>query len=123
MELVLNIDRYRELLLAEEQRILDRIKRAETNARETVDSVHDWGDESVIDEQEDEELAEASTESAVLKQVRDALQRIDDGTFGKCLVDGEPIEEERLQAEPWTPYCLKHQQLLESSRQARTPSL
>jgi RNA polymerase-binding transcription factor DksA len=31
------------------------------------------------------------------------------------VVDGAPIEEKRLEAVPWTPYCLKHQQLLEGA--------
>jgi len=31
-------------------------------------------------------------------------------------VDGEPIDEKRLEAMPWTPYCLKHQQLREAGR-------
>jgi RNA polymerase-binding transcription factor DksA len=41
----------------------------------------------------------------VLKQVRDALVRVrvDNGTFGPCLVDGRPIEEKRLDDVPWTP--------------------
>jgi DnaK suppressor protein len=58
-----------------------------------------------------------------LNQVRDALKRIDEGTFGTCVVDGKPIEDARLQAVPWTPYCLKHQQLREETGSARTPTL
>ena len=49
-----------------------------------------------------------------LEHIRDALQRIEDGTFGRCVVDGEPIEKKRLEAVPWTPYCLKHQEQLEA---------
>jgi RNA polymerase-binding transcription factor len=55
--------------------------------------------------------------------VRDALQRIEDGTFGKCIVDGGPIEEKRLEAIPWTPYCLKHERQNELSEPLETPSL
>jgi len=66
--------------------------------------------------------AVAETDSAILAQVRAALKRIDAGTFGKCVVDGSPIEEKRLQAVPWTPYCLKHQQELEQ-RRLRTATL
>jgi DnaK suppressor protein len=55
--------------------------------------------------------------------VRVALERIENGTFGICLVDNDPIEEKRLKAIPWTPYCLKHQQLMEKSRLVRTPTL
>jgi len=55
--------------------------------------------------------------------VRAALQRINDGTYGRCVIDGGPIEEKRLQSIPWTPYCLKHQQELEEQARTQTPSM
>ena len=101
---------FKQRLIAEERKLLTLIKRAEASAREGVfDSAHDLGDESVNDEQTEEQLKEADTYWGELKQVRDALQRIEDGTFGKCIVDGGPIEEKQLEAIPWTPYCLKHE--------------
>jgi DnaK suppressor protein len=117
-------EHFKQRLLAEEQELLTRIKRAETSAREGVfDSPHDLGDESVNDELTEEQLKEADTYWEELKQVRDALQRIEDGTFGKCIVDGGPIEEKRLEAIPWTPYCLKHERQNEVSEPPETPSL
>ena len=68
-------------------------------------------------------LAQQATGDRVLRQVRGALQRIEQGTFGRCTVDGGPIEEKRLEAVPWTPYCLKHQQQLEAEQRTRTPTL
>ena len=47
----------------------------------------------------------------------------DAGTFGTCVVDGGPIEEKRLDAVPWTRYCLKHEALLEASSGSKTPTL
>ncbi|HJW01324.1 MAG TPA: TraR/DksA C4-type zinc finger protein, partial [Arthrobacter sp.] len=41
-------------------------------------------------------------------QVEAALQRISDGSYGVCEVCGKPIAEGRLEARPWTPYCLEH---------------
>jgi DnaK suppressor protein len=55
--------------------------------------------------------------------VRDALDRVADGTFGTCIIDGEPIEEQRLEAVPWTPYCLKHAQGREVAAGSKTPTL
>jgi RNA polymerase-binding transcription factor DksA len=70
-----------------------------------------------------EEFTEAEHDSVVLQQVREALGRVADGTFGKCIVDGGPIEERRLEAVPWTPYCLEHEQRLEVAASSRTPTL
>ncbi len=119
----MNTEYFKQKLLAEEQELLARIQRAESSAREPGDdSVHDRGDDSVSDLLKEEQFREADTYWTQLQQVRDALQRIEDGTFGKCIVDGGPIEEKRLEAIPWTPYCLKHEQQIEASRQAPMPT-
>jgi RNA polymerase-binding transcription factor DksA len=47
------------------------------------------------------------------QQILDALQRIEEGTYGRCRVDGEPIDEERLKARPEADLCLRHQELAE----------
>jgi DnaK suppressor protein len=116
--------KYQQILLAKQQELLQQIGEARKGAEElSGDSVQDSIDESVADEQKDQQFAAADRSESLLQQVEDALRRIAAGTFGKCLVDGGPIEEKRLDAVPWTPYCLKHEQLLEKAHPAKTPSL
>jgi RNA polymerase-binding transcription factor DksA len=43
-----------------------------------------------------------------LVKVKAALERIEDGTYGKCSVGGEEIEEARMQAEPAADTCVAH---------------
>lgn len=43
-----------------------------------------------------------------LQKVEAALSRISDGTYGKCSVGGEPIDENRLRAEPAADTCVVH---------------
>jgi DnaK suppressor protein len=120
----MNIQHYKQRLLDLEKTLSARIGQEADQARgEFIDSAHDFGDASGADEAASEEFTEAEHDSAVLQQVRDALGRVADGTFGKCIVDGGPIEERRLEAVPWTPYCLKHEQRLEVSASSRTPTL
>lgn len=121
----MNTEGYKQRLRVEEQRLSRMMDRADTNARDLSDgpSVHEWGDASVRDEEKDGQFQEAAADSTTLKLVRDALKRIEEGTFGKCLVDGGPIEEKRLQAMPWIPYCLKHEQLLEKEHPRQMPTL
>ncbi len=42
----------------------------------------------------------------LIQKVQTALARIDEGSFGRCEVCGEPIEAERLDALPYTTLCL-----------------
>jgi DnaK suppressor protein len=121
---MLNLEQYKQDLLARQQVLAARLGRTVASAREPLDdSAGDIGDESVADELKDEQLTGAETDSTTLDLIRDALNRIEAGTFGACLIDGEPIEEKRLQAMPWTPYCLKHQELLEAERPIKTSTI
>ena len=43
-----------------------------------------------------------------LNVVLAALKKIDDGAYCVCEVAGEPIEIERLEANPAAPTCMKH---------------
>jgi len=120
----MDAERYRQRLIEQEQESLARIDRAMAAAREPGDgAAGDRGDASVHDEAKDAQFAVAEADRTVLSQVRDALQRIDDGTFGTCSVDGGPIEPARLEAIPWTPYCLKHQEARDGNSGQRTPTL
>lgn len=119
----MNIEGYKQRLQAEEQQLSNRIDRAVANARDLSDEpdLGEWGDASDRDEEKDGQLGEAAFFSNTLKLVRDALKRIEEGTFGKCVIDGAPIEEKRLNALPWTPYCLEHALLLEKEMEKEHP--
>jgi DnaK suppressor protein len=120
----MDVQHYKERLLELEQELAARSQRETTLGREqTADSARDAGDASVADEDASEDFTEAELDSIVLQQVRDALNRVDDGTYGQCAVDGGPIEAKRLDAVPWTPYCLKHQTLLEAAARPRMPTM
>jgi RNA polymerase-binding transcription factor len=118
-----NIDGYRRALLTREREIVERLGNEVKTARDARDDQSSAGDLAHVDELKEEYFALATTDSAILAQVRAALERIEDGTFGLCIVDDKPIEEKRLQAVPWTPYCLKHQEELEAQQNVRAPSL
>jgi DnaK suppressor protein len=119
-----NVQEYKKRLLDLDARLSTRAARERTDGREqVVDSPHDTADESVADEGASEDFSEAELDETVLLEVREALQRIENGTFGRCEVDGEPIEPRRLEAVPWARRCLKHQAQLESESGLRTPSM
>lgn len=121
----MNTEVYKQRLQAEEQRLAKSIDRADRNARDLSEgpSVRERADASVRDEEKDAQFQEAASDSTTLKLVRDALKRIEEGTFGKCVIDGGVIEEKRLHAVPWTPYCLRHERLLEKEHPRRMPTL
>lgn len=44
----------------------------------------------------------------LLDEVRAAIAAVDDGSYGRCSVCGEPIPEGRLEARPWATRCVQH---------------
>jgi len=50
-------------------------------------------------------------ESHLLRNVRAALRRIDEGSYGVCLHCEEDISPKRLAAVPWTPFCIQCQEI------------
>jgi len=106
----MNIKQLKESLLAREQELLADIVRFENEARESrAAEVEDPIDQVTSSENKAVSIQESTLVAQVLKQVRDAVRRIDDGSYGKCIDCGRPIEPARLQAVPWTPYCLADQ--------------
>ena len=58
-------------------------------------------------------LHESAEERQILLNIRQALDRIREGTFGECLGCGSEINSKRLEAVPWTQYCIDCQRSLE----------
>lgn len=56
-------------------------------------------------------------ESQLLRNVRAALRRISEGTYGVCLHCEEEINPKRLNAVPWAPFCIQCQELADKSRE------
>jgi DnaK suppressor protein len=48
--------------------------------------------------------------------VEGALSRIESGTFGDCLSCGQEISIKRLNAVPWSRYCITCQELIAEQR-------
>ncbi|MCC5786406.1 MAG: TraR/DksA C4-type zinc finger protein [Phycisphaerales bacterium] len=48
----------------------------------------------------------AATERSLIKEIDEALQRIENKTFGICELTGRPIRPERLEELPWTRYSI-----------------
>jgi DnaK suppressor protein len=55
-------------------------------------------------------------ESNLLRNVRAALRRIEEGSFGVCLHCEEDISPKRLAAVPWTAFCIQCQEIADRSQ-------
>jgi len=68
-------------------------------------------------------LGMLSSEQDALYEIDEALNRIRDGTYGKCEVTGKPIEATRLEAIPWTRFSAAAEKQLERDGAVRKTRL
>jgi DnaK suppressor protein len=55
-------------------------------------------------------------ESGLLRQVKGALARMEDGSYGVCMHCEEEINPKRLAAVPWAQFCIQCQELADMRR-------
>ena len=98
-------DRARSLLIAERDEVQGLLKDAEAAGRDDRQSGADSEAEDNADaalglteEGQDDAIAESLRNR--LEAIERALHRLDDGTYGRSVRSGEPIPDERLEADP-----------------------
>ena len=70
-------------------------------------------DEGDLSQQSHEEwifLNRNTIDAKLLREIGDALHRIDVGTYGVCMECEEEISQKRLDAVPWAKYCVTCQE-------------
>lgn len=58
-------------------------------------------------------FAQSNNDRQLLGMVENALGRIREGSFGECIHCGNEINPKRLEAVPWTRYCIQCQEKVE----------
>jgi RNA polymerase-binding protein DksA len=58
------------------------------------------------------------SERKLLREIDDALERIEQGTYGICEGTGKQIPKARLEAQPWARYCVEYARIMEQSQGA-----
>src|SRR5438046_1945637 len=99
-----DVRRFRERLKTERDAIESRVATKKHDVQETVQcesGVGDSGDESNLLYEREAEIDENARDQKELAQVKRALDRIEQGTYGLSEVSGRPIPIERLEAVPY----------------------
>jgi DnaK suppressor protein len=102
--------RYEMALKAKEAELRRMLRRRDSIV---IEKSSDLVEDSQLAAQRDLATRSCDLDWALLRQVRAALERIADGTYGICLHCDEPISPKRLQALPWASYCVRCQEMLD----------
>jgi DnaK suppressor protein len=105
-----NVERLRQKLEFQRLETLQFLRRLEQKAQSLdAEATQDRADRCVISLSKESLFERSSQRRIVLRLIEAALKRIAEGTFGICVGCGHEIQDQRLQALPWTQFCLRCQ--------------
>lgn len=109
-----SVRRYKERLLQQKSALERSTLSAVEQGRETVtEEAQDTADQAVFSYQKELLFTRGTHDHSQLTLVKNALDRLKDGSFGECVECGNEIGAKRLEALPWTPYCIDCQEKME----------
>jgi DnaK suppressor protein len=100
------LESFRELLNERLKAILEEAGKTVKGMTTDRDSFPDPTDRANLETDRNFLLRIRDRERKLIGKIKEALARIDDGTFGICEECGEEISEERLKARPMTTLCI-----------------
>ncbi len=74
--------------------------------QERTEDFPDPTDRASLESDRNFQLRIKDRERKLIQKIKEALDRIEDGTFGTCESCGKPISEKRLMARPMTTQCI-----------------
>ncbi len=85
-----------------------------------IEKSADQMDEIQYASERDLAMRKVDRESSLLRDVKAALRRIQDGSFGTCIECESAISTKRLAAVPWASRCIQCQEAADRDGQERT---
>jgi DnaK suppressor protein len=108
------IRRFEENLRHHERQLERSMVSAVAQGREvTGHDTQDVADQAVQSYQKELLFSQGTNGHEQLSLVRLALERLREGSFGECIHCGKDIGAKRLEALPWTPFCIECQEKIE----------
>jgi len=107
-------EKYKVKLLKKKQEIVEKLSETYNESKEVETGIA----QDVVDKAESSYTKEfllslSDAERGQLLMIDEALRRIDKCEYGICQMCGHKISKKRLDAVPWTPYCINCQEKAE----------
>jgi DnaK suppressor protein len=113
------IDFFKQYLTEQLDELLSEAGKTVTGMTGTKENFPDPTDRAALESDRNFMLRIRDRERRLIGKIREALQRIEDGSFGICESCGEEISEERLRARPVTTFCIECKTKQEEQEKAR----
>ena len=119
---VRDLEHFRELLLAKRRELVGDMSSMEREALRSASGTNlsnlplHMADMGTDNYEQEFTLGLMEKDRNLLREINNALAKIQDGTYGICEGTGKPISKARLEAQPWARYSIEHARKLEQGR-------
>jgi DnaK suppressor protein len=111
------LDTFKKRLEERQQSLRKTVSRTEEDGRiADQDTAQDIADRAASSYTKEFLFSQSNNDRQLLQMVETALARIREGAFGECVSCGNEINSKRLEAVPWTRYCIECQEKLEKGQ-------
>ena len=108
------LEQFRKKLEARQQEMRRVVSNTELAGRSAdVETAQDIADKAASSYTKEFLFSQSNNERQLLHEVESALGRIREGEFGNCVSCGKEVNPKRLEAVPWTRFCINCQEKLE----------
>jgi RNA polymerase-binding protein DksA len=114
-----DLENYRVLLLAKRRELVGDMSAMEREALRSPGAsnlsnlpIH-MADMGTDNYEQEFTLGLVEKDRVLLREINQALAKIQDGTYGICEGTGKPISRPRLEAQPWARYSIEYARLME----------
>lgn len=112
------LEYFKKKLLARRDELLRTIARTEEEGRSADDDpTVDLADKAANSYTKEFLFGQTDNDRLTLQLVNAALRRVEQGSFGQCLTCEDEMQQKRLEAVPWAPYCRTCQERLEQGQE------
>ena len=104
-------DVYKKRLLGKQEELRGMVSRTELDGRSADDDpTQDPADKAASSYNKEFLFSQSNSDRSTLADVQDALDRMNEGTYGECVLCGEEMSPKRLEAVPWARHCIPCQE-------------
>lgn len=108
------IKTFRDKLLGRREGLVGQVQQAELYSRERdAEATQDPADMAANAYTKELLVSMSDNDRRLLNLIDEALERIEDGEYGKCVRCEEALPDKRLDAVPWARHCVRCQDLHE----------
>ena len=108
------IEQFRKQLETRQQELRRTVTRTEEDGRiADAEAAQDIADRAANSYTKEFLFSQSNNDRQLLNMINGALERIREGSFGECISCGNEINPKRLEAVPWTRYCIDCQERME----------